>query len=222
MTSDPVEWDRERDYIWTVVRRSKVKRAVGPSAVVVGGVLLQHDAQMSLPGDEHPVGAFGPGGEDPALREGIRSWALGRDLEGFDAFAGEHRVEGVGELAVAVADQEAQMACPLPEIGDEISGQLRRPGRGWMRGDAQDVDMAVAGIQDEEHVDALEGHAIDMEEIACQERVGVGTEEAAPGLVAGSSWRGREAVSTQDAADRRGGNPVPQAAQLALDPLISP
>jgi site-specific recombinase XerD len=152
----------------------------------------------------------------------FRSWALGRDLERFDAFAGEHRVEGVGELAVAVADQEAQLIGPLPEIGDEIAGQLRRPGRGWMRGDAQDVDVSVAGIQDEEHVDTLEGYAIDVEEIARQKRVGVGTQEAAPGLVAGSSWRGRHAVSTQDAADRPGGNPVPQAAQLALDSLISP
>jgi hypothetical protein len=61
-----------------------------------------------------------------------------------------------------------------------------------------------------------------VEEIACQKRVGVGRQEAAPGVVVGSSWRGREAVSTQDAADRPGGNPVPQAAQLALDPLISP
>lgn len=61
-----------------------------------------------------------------------------------------------------------------------------------------------------------------MEEIARQKRVSVGTEEAAPGLVVGSSRRGRQAVSTQDAADRPGGNPVPQAAQLALDPLVSP
>jgi len=125
-------------------------------------------------------------------------------------------------LLSRVADQEAQLVGPLPEISDEIAGQLRRPGRGWMRGDAQDVDMAVAGIQDEEHVDTLEGHAIDVEEIARQKRVGVGAEEAAPGLVVGSSRRGRQAVSTQDAADRPGGNPMPQAAQLALDPLISP
>ena len=76
--SDPVEWDRERVHIWIVVGCSKVKRAVGPSAVVVDGVLLQHDAQMSLPRDEHPVGAFGPGGENPALREGIRSWLSGQ------------------------------------------------------------------------------------------------------------------------------------------------
>lgn len=222
MASDPVEWDRERVHIWIVVGCSKVNRAVGSSAVVVDGVLLQHDAQMSFPGNEHPVGAFGPRGEDPALREGIRSWALGRDLERFDAFAGEYRVEGVGELAVAVADQEAQLVGPLPEISDEIAGQLRRPGRGWMRGNAQDVDVAVAGIQDEEYVDTLEGHAIDVEEIARQKRVCVGAKEAAPGLVAASSRRGRQAVSAQDAADRPGGDPVPQAAQLALDPLISP
>ena len=63
------------------------------------------------------------------------------------------------------------MAGPLPEISDEIAGQLRRPGRGWMRGNAQDVDVAVAGIQDEEYVDTLEGHAIDVEEIARQKRV---------------------------------------------------
>jgi hypothetical protein len=91
-----------------------------------------------------------------------------------------------------------------------------------MRGDAQDVDVAVAGIEDEEYVDALEGDAIDVEEIARQYRVGVSTEEGAPGLVAGTSWRGRQAVRTQDAADRGGGNLVAQAAQPALDPLITP
>src|SRR5216683_7796889 len=41
MASDPVEWDRERDHMWIVAGCSKVKRAVGPSAVVVGGVLLE-------------------------------------------------------------------------------------------------------------------------------------------------------------------------------------
>ena len=78
---------------------------------------------MSLPGDEHPVGAFGPGGESPALREGIRSRALRWDLEWLDALADEHSVEGGGELAIAVADQEAQLTGPLAGIG----GGPRRP-----------------------------------------------------------------------------------------------
>jgi hypothetical protein len=71
VASDPVEWDRERDHMWIVVGRSEVKRAVGSSAVVVGGVLLEHGSQMSLAGDEHPIGAFGPRSEHPAFREGV-------------------------------------------------------------------------------------------------------------------------------------------------------
>jgi hypothetical protein len=53
--------------------------------------------------------------------------------------------------------------------------------------------MALAGIQDEEHIDTLEVHAIDVDEIPRQKTVGVGTEEAALGLVVGSSrrWRRR-------------------------------
>jgi hypothetical protein len=37
-----------------------------------------------------------------------------------------------------------------------------------------------------------------------------------------ASWRGRQAPGAQDAADRRGGDAMAQAAQLALDPLVSP
>lgn len=126
---DPVEWDRERDHMPIVAGCSKVKRAVGPSAVVVGGVLLQYDAQMSLAGDEHPVGAFGPGGENPALREGVRSRALRGDLEWFDAFAGEHGVERVCEFRVAVADEVAELAGAVAEVGNEVSGALGGPDR---------------------------------------------------------------------------------------------
>jgi len=102
MAPDPVEWDRERDHIWIVVGCSKVKRAVGPSAAVVNGVLLQHDAQMSLPGDEHPVGAFGPGGEDPALREGIRSRHWAGILSGsMTSLVNTASKESVGSVALA-------------------------------------------------------------------------------------------------------------------------
>jgi hypothetical protein len=34
MAPDLVEWDRECDYIWVVVGCSKVKRAVGPPALL--------------------------------------------------------------------------------------------------------------------------------------------------------------------------------------------
>jgi hypothetical protein len=72
-------------------------------AVVVGGVLAQDRHQMTFTDDEHPVGALAADRAHPALREGVCSGRR-RCLEHVDAVGGEHRVEGCGELAVAVAE----------------------------------------------------------------------------------------------------------------------
>ena len=75
-------------------------------AVVVRGVLVEDSRQMALTGDEYPVGALAADGAHPALRERVRSGCLRRSPDYADVDGGGHRVEGRGELAVSVAEQE--------------------------------------------------------------------------------------------------------------------
>jgi hypothetical protein len=45
--------------------------------------------------------------------------------------AGEHRVEGGGELAVAVADQKPKPGGVVAEVDEQVAGLLGDPGPRW-------------------------------------------------------------------------------------------
>jgi hypothetical protein len=59
-----------------------------------------------------------------------------------------------------------------------------------------------------------------MKEVRCQERGGVGAQEDPPRFII-PGWR-RDAVGAQYLADGGGSHPVPEPAQLALDPDHAP
>jgi hypothetical protein len=101
--------------------------AVGPSSVVVPGVLGQDRPQVPFTEDQHPVGDLGPGGEYEPFGIGVRPGAAGRDLHGLDTGAGQDRVEGVGELPGPVADQEPEIGGVIAEVHQEIPDLLRGP-----------------------------------------------------------------------------------------------
>ncbi|XVS61858.1 hypothetical protein ACQPYE_26665 [Actinosynnema sp. CA-299493] len=61
-----------------------------------------------------------------------------------DARVGEDGVEQGGKLPVTVSDQEPHVLALVFEVYDEVSGGLGDPGRGRVRGGAQDPD-SVAG-----------------------------------------------------------------------------
>ena len=94
--------------------RAESAAAVGPSSVVVPGVLGQDRPQVPFAEDQHPVGDLGPGGEHEPFGVGVRARAPGRDLHHLDTGAGQDRVEGRGELPGPVADQEPEAAAPAP------------------------------------------------------------------------------------------------------------
>ena len=75
-------------------------------------VALDEDAkqafQMPPIQDQKPVETLGADGTDKAFGERIRLRRSHRCLDDPDAFAGEDRVEAARELAVAVAEQEAE------------------------------------------------------------------------------------------------------------------
>jgi hypothetical protein len=80
--------------------------AVWPVLVVVGLVLSHHPQEMSLIPDEGAVEQFPTAPADPPLYDRVRAGSLHRALENADSRGMEDRVEGCGELGVAVTDQE--------------------------------------------------------------------------------------------------------------------
>jgi hypothetical protein len=79
---------------------------VRPVHVVVIDKLVEHVLEVAAAQDQEPVEAFSADSADEAL--GVRLRCTHRGLDDLDALAREAGVEVAGELAVAVADQEAK------------------------------------------------------------------------------------------------------------------
>ena len=77
-----------------------------PVCVVVLEVLLQHRGDVVPSDEEKVIEAFAAEGADPTLSDRVRPSCLGRCADDPDVRVGEHGVEGGGERAVSVADQE--------------------------------------------------------------------------------------------------------------------
>jgi hypothetical protein len=73
--------------------------------------------------------------------------------EGTDGVRLEHGVEGAGELACAIPDQELGGSRSLIEVHQEAAGCLGRPGAVGVGGDAGQVNAAGAGLHhDQPHI----------------------------------------------------------------------
>jgi hypothetical protein len=94
---------------------------------------------------------------------------------------GEHRVEDRRKLGVVVAEQEPQAGGTLVEVHQHVAGMLGHPGAGRIGGHSGDVDLAGGDLDEEQHIAALEQHRVDREEVAGQDRVGLGGQELFPG-----------------------------------------
>jgi hypothetical protein len=79
---------------------------VRPGAVVVPQVLGQHLSQVMHIDDQQPVEEFPVQGTDDPFADRVHSGRLRRAGQNPDAVRLEHVVEGTGELACAVPDQE--------------------------------------------------------------------------------------------------------------------
>jgi hypothetical protein len=118
----------------------------------VPGVLCQDGAQVAFAEDEHPVGDLGPGGGHEPFGIGVRARTPGRNLDGFDAGAGQDRVKGRGELPSTVADEESEVRGVVAEVHQQVADLLGGPRPARVGGDPEDMDVAAAGFDDEEAV----------------------------------------------------------------------
>jgi hypothetical protein len=101
----------EVDLRWpggSLSRRELAKGTVRPGCVVVPKVLGQHLAQMVLIDDQQPVEELPAQSADDPFADGVRSRRLRRAGKNPDALGREHGIEGAGELASAIPDQELQ------------------------------------------------------------------------------------------------------------------
>jgi hypothetical protein len=107
--------------------REKPKRSMWPPAVVVGAVFGEDGPQVPFAEDQDAVGEFGSGGQDEAFGVAVRPGTSGWDLDGVDAAAGKDGVEGGGELAGAVGDEEPEAGGAVAEIHEQVAERLRCP-----------------------------------------------------------------------------------------------
>jgi hypothetical protein len=72
-----------------------------------------------------------------------------------DAFAGEHGIEDVGELAIPVSDQELERRHALAEVYQQIPRLLSNPGSAWVCSDSAKVHAAGGMFHKEQDIQPL-------------------------------------------------------------------
>src|SRR5215472_7225528 len=194
---------------------------VRPVPVVMPGIGLQHGPQVALAVDQHPVRALSPHGPYPPLRITVRPRRPRRGLHGSNALAGKDSIERRSELGVAVPDEEAKRADPVPDIYQQVAGLLSGPCPVRVGGHPQDVHTPGRHLHDEQHIQAPEQDRVDREEITRQQALSLGAQERPPGGIHAAGSRPAPA-SPQDPADGRLADMMAETGQLAVDPAVSP
>src|ERR1044072_2297265 len=84
------------------------------------------------------------------------------------------------------------------------------------------MDAPGGDFHDEEDIETPEEDGLYVHEVAGEQRVGLGAEEGAPGLLGCALRCGRQAGAAQDAPDGGGGDPMTEPSQFALDSDVTP
>jgi len=92
--------------------------------------------------DQEVVEAFPAQCPDEPFRDRVRSRCTDRGSDDLDVVGSEHGVEGRGELAVSVADQEPEPVGAFAQIHEQVAGLLGDPGAGGVGGDPGEVHVA--------------------------------------------------------------------------------
>jgi hypothetical protein len=110
---------------------------------------------------------------------------------------------------------------PLAETEGEVAGLLNGPLAGEMCGDAAQMHPAVAVLDEDQDVEALEQHGVHVQEVDGEDPGGLGVQELPP--------RGPRAApcpidarGMQDLPHRGWSDCYAEFRQLAVDPAVSP
>jgi hypothetical protein len=111
--------------------------------------------------------------------------------------------------------------CLAAEVHDQVAGLLGGPVSGWVQGDAEDADAPGCVLDHGQDVGLDAVVQVDAEEVAGQDRLGLGAQELCPGRP-GPPRRGANAVGLKDLPYGRCCDGDSQAGQLTVDPAVSP
>lgn len=182
-------------------------------AVVVVDVFTENPAEMLLVEDDQPVERFVADGLDYSLAVSVGARPSVGSERDSSAFASENRVKLVGELGVAVVDEELSRLLEVAQLPAQVSGLLGDPGRVGVGGAVDVEDAPTLDLQEDEHVERLQEQGVDGEEVAGQDGARMGAKELSPSRSV-TAWRRRYAIATQDTANRGRRGPIAEPQQL--------
>src|SRR2546422_11086075 len=92
----------------------------------------EHLFEVPAVHNQEPVETLRADGADETFGDRVRFRRLNRRADDLDPFATEDRIEVMGELAVAIADQEPQRGRAFGCRPGELTGLLTHPGAVWV------------------------------------------------------------------------------------------
>jgi hypothetical protein len=107
---------------------------------------------MSAVHDQYPVENLSAYRADPSLSDPVRPRCAYRCAKDADDLAGEHGIEGAGELGVPISDQELECRQTVAEVHHEVASLLGNPRTAGVGGDSEQVNVAGGVLHDEQHV----------------------------------------------------------------------
>jgi hypothetical protein len=149
---------------------------MGSPALVVFDIGPERPIEMPSTEDERPVEALGPHRLDHPLGMGIRVGSLDRRADDPHPLRANDLVEPSVELRVPVPDEEPDGARPSVEVQGEVPGLLGNPRRVRVRRYGTQVDPPAAELDGYQDVERPEPGGLDGEEVAGDDRVGLGPE----------------------------------------------
>jgi hypothetical protein len=158
-------------------RRGCAQSAVGAVLIVVGLVLAQDPPQVGLVPGEGAVQEFAAASADLAFGDGVHPGRLDIAEHGPDPGVSESGVKCGGEVGAAVADHELDPAGLVADVLDQVAGLLGGPFPGGVQGDPEDADAPGGVLDGGQDVGQGAAGQVGREEIAGQDRVGLGAQE---------------------------------------------
>jgi hypothetical protein len=149
--------------------------------VVVGLIRTQDPPEMALIPDEGAVQEHAPASPDPAFGDRVHPGRPDVAEHGPDPGTGEDRVERGRLVRAAVADHELDPVCLLAEVHHQVASLLGGPLPGGVQGDSEDTDVPGGVLDHGQDVSLGAVEQICREEVARQDRLGLGAQEQRPG-----------------------------------------
>jgi hypothetical protein len=192
-----------------------------PLIVVMPNVLPEHSAEVTFRQDQHPVQALASTAPDPPFGLCVRPRCHEWGQNHLGSVRAEDAIEAARELPIVIVNYQREFDPLFLQLPAEVASLLRDPGCVWLRRTGSRQDTTGAEVDEHQHVQPLEEHGIDAEEVGGHQRLSMGSQELLPGQL-GSATCGRNMGAPQDRTNRGRGDRVSELEQLASNPKTTP